>query len=242
MARRIAAAAALCALALGIPAGFASAHEGNPDYESLVRGVTPAIAGFSVEVLNGDDRLGVQNTGRQTVTIDGYNEDPYIRMSPGGTVEVNLRSPAYYLNQDRFYGTKVPASAKAGATPQWRTVARTGRYEFHDHRMHWMAKRTPEQVTDKAKRTKIFDWKVPLRAQGTTGAIAGELSWRGTGSGCSGRRVRRARRVRPARRRGGRGRAPPPARRGDGRETAGGPEGDARRFAAGRPAQGGLVT
>ena len=183
MARRIAAAAALCALALGIPAGFASAHEGNPNYESVVRDVTPAIAGFSVEVLNGDDRLGVQNTGRQTVTIDGYNEDPYIRMSPGGTVQVNLRSPAYYLNQDRFYGTKVPASAKTGATPQWRTVARTGRYEFHDHRMHWMAKRTPEQVTDKTKRTKIFDWKVPLRAQGTTGAISGELSWRGTGPG-----------------------------------------------------------
>ncbi len=183
MARRTAAAAALCALTVGIPASFASAHEGSPDYESLVRGVTPAIAGFGVEVLNGDDRLGVQNTGRQTVTIDGYNEEPYIRMSPGGKVEVNLRSPAYYLNQDRFYGTKVPASAKAGATPQWRTVARTGRYEFHDHRMHWMAKRTPEQVTDKAKRTKIFDWSVPVQAQGATGAIAGELYWRGTGPG-----------------------------------------------------------
>ena len=182
MARRTAAAAALCALALGIPAGFASAHEGNPDYESLVRGVTPPIAGFSVEVLNGDDRLGVRNTGRQTVTIVGYNEEPYIRMRPGGKVEVNLRSPAYYLNQDRFYGAKVPASAKAGVAPRWRTVARTGRYEFHDHRMHWMAKRTPEQVTDKAKRTKIFDWSVPLRAQGAAGAITGELYWRGTGS------------------------------------------------------------
>ena len=183
MARRIAVAAALCALALGIPAGVATAHEGSPDYESLVRGVTPPIAGFSVEVLNGDDRLGVQNTGRSTVTIDGYNEEPYIRMTPGGTVDVNLRSPAYYLNQDRFYGTNVPASAKAGATPQWRTVARTGRYEFHDHRMHWMATRTPEQVTDKAKRTKVFDWNVPVQAQGTTGVIAGELYWRGTGGG-----------------------------------------------------------
>ncbi len=183
MARRIAAVAALCALALGIPASVASAHEGNPDYESIVRGVTPAIAGFSVEVLNGDDRLGVQNTGRSTVTIEGYNDEPYIRMSPGGRVEVNLRSPAHYLNQDRFYGTKVPASAKAGATPRWRTVARTGRYEFHDHRMHWMAKRVPEQVTDRTKRTKLFDWQVPLQAQGTTAAITGELAWRGTGSG-----------------------------------------------------------
>ena len=109
MARRIACAAALCALAAGIPATSALAHEGNPNYESLVNGVTPSIPGFRVQVLNGDDRLEVENGGSSTVTIDGYNRDPYIRMSPGGRVEVNLRSPAYYLNQDRFYGTKVPA-------------------------------------------------------------------------------------------------------------------------------------
>ena len=47
MARRIAVAAALCALAAGIPATSALAHEGNPDYESLVRAVTPPIPGFT---------------------------------------------------------------------------------------------------------------------------------------------------------------------------------------------------
>jgi hypothetical protein len=186
MARRIAVAAALCAFAAGIPVTSAFGHEGNPNFESLVNGVTPQIPGFRVQVLNGDDRLEVENGGSRTVTIEGYNQDPYIRMSPGGKVEVNLRSPAYYLNQDRFYGTKVPASANAKAArahPQWSTVARTGRYEFHDHRMHWMATSTPQQVTDKAKRTKVVDWHVPVEAHGAAGAINGSLFWRGAEPG-----------------------------------------------------------
>jgi hypothetical protein len=183
MARRIGLAAALFALAAGLTATSAPAHNGNPNYESLVRGVTPQIAGFTVEVLNGDDRLEVRNAGTSTVTIDGYNKEPYLRLSPGGKVEVNLRSPAYYLNQDRFYGAKVPASADAKRAPQWKLVARTGRYEFHDHRMHYMGRNVPQQVTDEARRTKVFDWNVPLHAQGATGAIRGQLFWRGAGAG-----------------------------------------------------------
>ncbi|MEA2222493.1 MAG: hypothetical protein QOH83_869 [Solirubrobacteraceae bacterium] len=186
MARRTILAAALCALAAAVTAASASAHAGNPDYESLVRGVTPQVPGFSVEVLNGDDRLEVQNTGKSTVTIYGYNrrpKDPYVRLSPDGTVAVNLRSPAYYLNQDRFLGAKVPDSADPRLAPQWRTVEHSGRYEFHDHRMHWMSKTVPQQVTDRSKRTKIVDWQVPLQAQGVPGAIKGELFWRGSEPG-----------------------------------------------------------
>ena len=183
MARQIGLAAALLALATGLTATSAPAHEGSPNYESLVRGVTPRIAGFTVEVLNGDDRLAVQNAGASTITIDGYNTEPYLRLSPGGEVEVNLRSPAHYLNQDRFYGAKVPDSADAKLAPQWKLVARTGRYEFHDHRMHYMGRNVPQQVTDESKRTKVFDWSVPVRAQSTTGAIRGQLFWRGADSG-----------------------------------------------------------
>jgi hypothetical protein len=183
MARRTVFAVALCALATALPAGSAFAHAGNPDYESLVRDVKPQIPGLSVEVLNGDDRLELHYNGDVTVTIDGYNDDPYLRLRSGAIVEANVRSPAYYLNQDRDLGAKVPASADPNATPQWKVVSRTGRYEFHDHRMHWMAKSVPALVKDRSKRTKIVDWHVPLRAQGTTGAIDGELFWRGSGPG-----------------------------------------------------------
>jgi hypothetical protein len=183
MARRIMLAVALCAVAASVTAAPAVAHEGNPDYESLVRGVTPPIPGFAVEVLNGDDRLEVRNSGPSTVTIDGYDEEPYLRLSRDGTVAVNTRSPAYYLNQDRFTGARVPALADAQAAPAWKVVEHTGRYEFHDHRMHWMAKSVPDQVTDRAKRTKIFDWNVPVHAGAASGEIRGALFWRGAPAG-----------------------------------------------------------
>ncbi len=180
MARRIIAAAALCAVAAAAPAG---AHEGNPDYESLVRGVSPALTGFRVDVLNGDDRLQVVNRGPSAVTIEGYNREPYLRLWPDGRVEVNLRSPAHYLNGERYAGARVPDVADPKARPRWRVVARTGRYEFHDHRMHWMARADPDQVTDRSRRTKVFDWRVPVRASGRSGAIAGTLYWRGSSGG-----------------------------------------------------------
>ena len=100
MARRTLAGAFVTLAAL-LTATSAFAHAGNPNYESLVSGVKPAIPGFTVTVLNGDDRLAVENSGKSTVTIDGYNAEPYVRMAPDGTVSVNLNSPAYYLNQDR---------------------------------------------------------------------------------------------------------------------------------------------
>jgi len=41
----------------------------------------------------------------------------------------------------------------------------------------------PQQVKDKSKRTKVFDWKVPLQVGGTDGAVNGTLFWAGTGGG-----------------------------------------------------------
>ena len=183
MARRMILAPALAALAAALLASSAFAHAGNPNYESLVEGVTPSIPGFSVVVLNGDDRLEAVNHSQQTITIDGYSSDPYVRMAAGGTVSVNVRSPAYYLNNDRDGTAPVPDSADAKAPPQWKVVARDGRYQFHDHRMHWMGKNNPPQVKDTSVRTKIVDWKVPLHAGATDGAVTGTLFWRGSSGG-----------------------------------------------------------
>jgi hypothetical protein len=183
MARRCIRAAALAAFAVSLCASSAYAHAGNPHYESLVDGVSPKISGFTVNVLNGDDRLEVINHSTQTITIDGYNKEPYLRMAPDGTVSVNLKSPAYYLNVDPTDTAPVPAIADAKAAPQWKVVGHDGRYEFHDHRIHWMSTATPQQVTDKSKRTKVIDWRVPLQTSGSDGAISGTLFWRGSAGG-----------------------------------------------------------
>ena len=183
MARRIILAPALAALVSTLFAATAFAHAGNPNYESLVDGVKPSIPGFSVAVLNGDDRLEVVNHSSKSITIDGYEDEPYILMEASGAVSVNLRSPAYYLNSDRDGTAPVPASAKPKELPRWKLVARDGRYQFHDHRMHWMGAKNPPQVKDTSVRTKVVDWKVPLHVGATDGAIRGTLFWRGSAGG-----------------------------------------------------------
>ena len=183
MARRCIRAAALAALVVSLCASSAYAHAGNPKFESLVEGVSPKISGFSVTVLDGDDRLELVNHSSETITIDGYNKEPYLRMEPDGTVSVNVRSPALYLNTDRTDTAPVPDSADAKAAPQWKVVEHDGRYQFHDHRIHWMSTSTPQQVTDTSKRTKVVDWRVPLHAAGSAGAISGTLFWRGSSGG-----------------------------------------------------------
>jgi hypothetical protein len=178
--RLIAAVSALIALAA---APAANAHQGNPNYRSVIDEVSPKLPGVRLQVLNLDDRLELQNTSGKTVVVKGYQGEPYARILGDGTVQVNHNSPAFYLNDDRTSTGKVPASASAGATPDWQVVDRAGRFQWHDHRIHWMSAIPPQQVKDKSKRTKVFDWKVPVQVGTTKGSVDGTLFWAGTGGG-----------------------------------------------------------
>jgi hypothetical protein len=168
----VAAAAALLAAA---PAALA--HQGSPNFLSQVNAITPAIPGVKVEVLNRDDRLLLQNTSGEDVVIEGYSDEPYARIDADGSVSVNLDSQAYYVNQERDGNVSAPAGVNSKGPPRWKEISRTGRFEWHDHRMHWMAASDPEQVKDRDVKTKVFDWKVPVTVGGRTGAIAGTLFW-----------------------------------------------------------------
>ncbi|HXB16630.1 MAG TPA: hypothetical protein VNV44_12925 [Solirubrobacteraceae bacterium] len=146
-------------------------------YRTYITSITPHVHGLSVEVLEFADRLLLRNDTGQTVTIYGYSGEPYARVLANGATEQNKRSPAVYLNTS-FYGqVTVPPSASATAAPAWAAVDRTGQFEWHDHRIHWMSPVTPPQVKDTSKRTKIFDWSVPIKVGDQTGAIRGELFW-----------------------------------------------------------------
>jgi len=145
--------------------------------------VVPSVPGVQVEVLGYDSQMQLTNRSGQTVTIGGYDGEPYARIRADRTVQVNTRSPAYYLNQDVRGGTPVPASARASAPPRWKTLDRAGVFEWHDHRMHWMAKGTPPQVRNRDRRTKVFDYRIPLTVGGRPGAIRGTLFWVGSPTG-----------------------------------------------------------
>lgn len=171
----------LLAVALSVPVlaacATASAHEGDPNFRSDVLAVAPAIDGIDVEVLNRDDRLLLTNRSGRTVLIDGYSDDPYARLLPDGTVQVNRDSAATYLNEERDGIVTVPDDADGEGPPRWETVSKTGRFEWHDHRMHWMGRGVPPAVEDESRTQKIGDWEVPIAIDGERGAISGELWW-----------------------------------------------------------------
>jgi hypothetical protein len=166
--------AAAAALLAGAP--VALAHEGSPNFLSQINEVTPA-AGVEVEVLNRDDRLLLRNTGKRTVLIEGYDGEPYARIERDGTVSVNTDSKAYYINAERDGEVAVPDGVDGKGEPRWKRVSKTGRFEWHDHRMHWMSESDPEAVSDESVRTKLYDWKVPIEVDGRRGVIAGTLFW-----------------------------------------------------------------
>jgi hypothetical protein len=163
----------------------ANRESGNPindqgssyHYRTYVTSIAPRVRGLSVEVLEFADRLLVRNRTGQTVTIYGYSGEPYARIQPNGSAEQNRHSPAAFLNTNFYAQVTVPPYATATASPKWETVDRAGQFEWHDHRIHWMSPIKPPQVADEGKRTKIFDWSVPIKVGNTPGAINGELFW-----------------------------------------------------------------
>jgi hypothetical protein len=185
--------AALGALSLALPAttqaqrstNRPTAESDNPindqgssyHYRSLITAIAPPFAGVSLQVLEFADRLLLTNHSGQTVTVYGYQGEPYARVLANGTVELNTRSPAYYLNQNFYGNVTVPTSASPTATPRWTVVDRTGQLEWHDHRIHWMSPSVPPQVKNQAKLTKIFNWRVPIQVGTRKGAVDGELLW-----------------------------------------------------------------
>jgi hypothetical protein len=170
---------AVACVALGSAPDPVLAHPSNPNFVSVVHGITPSVAGIRVAMLGGDDRLLIRDPGHHTVVVMGYDGEPYARLLPDGAAQVNVRSPATYLNQDRLARVTVPARADASAPPVWTAYTDTGQLDWHDHRSHWMGAETPPQVTDVARRTKIFDYRVPIRIDGRPAAITGTLFWVG---------------------------------------------------------------
>ncbi len=157
-------------------AGVAVADQ---SYSSVVRGVRPQVHGVEVSVLGADSEMRLANRSGKDVVVIGYDGDEVGRVLADERVQVNLASPSYWLNQERMGGVTPPSSAKAGARPDWKTVNRTGVLIWHDHRMHWMGQGVPPVVKDRAKRTLIWNYKIPIVVGGKPGRINGTLWWVG---------------------------------------------------------------
>ena len=175
---------AFLALAMTV-APVATAHQGNPNFKSEINSIgTAGVAdGIALTVKNYDDGLELVNRSGKVVMVLGYDGEPYLRFSPDGTVEVNLNSPSYYLNEDRFADVEVPARADPEAVPEWQQIDDTGVSYWHDHRSHYMGEGIPVQVTDEDTVTKVFDYRIPLMIDGEAVNARGTLTWVGSDDG-----------------------------------------------------------
>ena len=174
---RLTIAAALAVLATATAAQVALADAGSENFRSELRDVKPEVSGLHVEVVDGDDALELRNETGKPLLVRGYNGEPYVRISADGKVEVNVRSPSRYLNEDRYGQTPVPDDADAKAKPKWELVGSDGAYEWHEHRIHWMSEERPPQVKDEHEEAKVFDWNVPLDVGGEPVELVGTLFW-----------------------------------------------------------------
>ena len=163
-------------------AGPAVAHVGGDvagsDFDGRITSVTPEVPGVTVRILQFGDEFEVVNDTGTDVEIPGYSDEPYLRIGPDG-VWRNSRSPATYLNLDRYGGAAVPDSVDADAEPEWVQVSTEPRYVWHDHRTHWMSEgQLPPQVAADPDRAHVVSrWVVPMTHGGTDVEVAGELTW-----------------------------------------------------------------
>lgn len=139
-----------------------------------------AATGVEFSIVGGDAYFVARVAPGVRLDVPGYDGEPYLRFSEDGTVEVNERSPAHWLNDARYGAAdaNVPVDADPDAPPLWRTVGDDGEYAWHDHRIHFMSPQLPRHV-DSAAGTEqhVMDWQIPMRIDQRDVVVEGELVW-----------------------------------------------------------------
>ncbi len=171
------------AAVLLVPAPALADPPGPTHYRSsvtAVEGPDDAAAAIDAEVIGGDAYLTLRVPAGTTVEVPGYDDEPYLRFDANGTVAVNQRSPARWLNDARYGAADVdvPADADAEAPPAWEVVASGGEYSWHDHRIHFMSPGLPPGVDPAVDAAQpVLDWAIPMAVDGQDVEVVGELVW-----------------------------------------------------------------
>jgi hypothetical protein len=172
-------ASVLLTAATGRPAMSHPATEFAPtNYQTRITTINPFVPGLTVRVLDHGDQLELTNTTGHDLVVLGYAGEPYLRVGPDG-VFANRRSPATYLNRDRFPTSQLPALANPRAAPVWRRISRDHAVAWHDHRAHWMGSSDPPAVQAAPWKLHIVNpqWRVELRDGERPIMVAGDLRW-----------------------------------------------------------------
>lgn len=148
------------------------------DTQSVIESVAPALPkGVKVSIVGSDTFVRVESVGHD-VQVQGYEDEPYLRIDKEGTVQVNDSSQTTVLNSDR-YGNVDLTEFKKSDIPKWRTIATNGIAMWHDHRSHWMNPVKPATIDDKGT---VLQWTIPITVDGVVTKVDGALYLRGSPS------------------------------------------------------------
>jgi hypothetical protein len=195
--RRVLVVAAATALLTGASPVAAEAHTRTQETTNVTSTIThaPDLDGVSWTMHTGGLLIEVEHRGTGTLIVEGYDGEPYLRITPEG-VEHNRRSAATYLNAERYSTVTLPPAVDPDAPPDWVHVSDEPHMLWHDHRTHWMSPQPPGFVdtgplartlmrmelvgpvgTAGADQGPFTEWEVPLHHDGQATALRGQLEW-----------------------------------------------------------------
>ncbi|MFY1633756.1 hypothetical protein ACN27F_10835 [Solwaraspora sp. WMMB335] len=147
------------------------------DYRVSVTGISPAVDGLTVRVIEAGARLELANHTGRPIEVLGYGGEPYLEIRPTGVFE-NLRSPTTYQNRTLAGDTAVPDTADPTAPPAWQRVSDEPVARWHDQRTYWLGDALPAAVQAEPDRPhQVRQWSVPLRDGVTPFEVRGTLDW-----------------------------------------------------------------
>ena len=170
-----------------LAAGPADAHTITgvtpTDYKSEVVAVSPSLPGVRVRLLDLGNRVELTNTGSVDVVVLGYNNEPYLRVGPGGVFE-NSRSPSVALNKvtattAATTTTTVPSQNTAALTPpSWRRTGGGRSVRWRDRRTRWEGA-APPAVSAAPGATQVVtpQWLIGLRRGDVDATVFGRITY-----------------------------------------------------------------
>jgi hypothetical protein len=161
-----------------VPAGDALADPAKPgNTESIVESVEPATDALRVDIVAGDSFVRARVRPGHALDMNGYYDEPFLRIERDGDVFVNRGSATYMISRTRYGATvSVEDNMVEDVEPEWTLESSNGTYLWHDHRVHWMSPTPPKPID---QRGLVQQWAIPLRFDGVDTVVSGSLYVRG---------------------------------------------------------------
>ncbi|MFN2612043.1 MAG: hypothetical protein ABR536_01580 [Solirubrobacterales bacterium] len=157
--------------------GSAYAHEGDPNIDTVILGVRPALPGVAIDVVqNVVPALSLRNSTRTELEVLDRSGVPFLRIGPRGA-EGNLGAAAFYRSAGPSGAVSVPANVAAGRAPtRWALLSRRPAWAWYDDRVPNITA-APPAVRGRLAPSELAGFSIPLRLGAQRAAAEGEVEY-----------------------------------------------------------------